>query len=182
MTTAFDLLAGHPFMHGLTDRQLDQLSTWARSSLFHAGARVFSEGGRADRFWLIQEGQVVLDTHVPGHGDVVRTLCVRPRPRLPTDLPLHGGRGRAPAGHADAAATNTPDVGVTTTIRLGHGPSAGGGSYVAFQLLANVLEAVRQSGTEQARYRSRQKPGQANGVRVSRCRSNMVPPSTGRSV
>jgi CRP/FNR family cyclic AMP-dependent transcriptional regulator len=71
METAQDLLAAQPFLEGLTDRQLERLSTYARRSMFHAGNRVFREGGHADRCWLIQRGRVQLDTHVPGRGDVV---------------------------------------------------------------------------------------------------------------
>jgi CRP/FNR family transcriptional regulator, cyclic AMP receptor protein len=71
METAFDLLNAQPFLAGLTDRQLDRLSMWAKRSLFHAGNRVFREGTPAERFWLIREGRVDLDTHVPGRGDVI---------------------------------------------------------------------------------------------------------------
>jgi CRP/FNR family cyclic AMP-dependent transcriptional regulator len=67
----YDLVAAHPFVAGMTKDQLDHLSQLGTRSTFHAGARMFSEGGRADRFWLIREGQVALDTHVPGRGDVV---------------------------------------------------------------------------------------------------------------
>jgi CRP-like cAMP-binding protein len=70
ITTTYDLLVAHPFLAGLTDEQLDQLSRWGARSLFHPGARIFSEGGKADRFWLIRDGQVALDLPVPGHGDV----------------------------------------------------------------------------------------------------------------
>ena len=71
METAQDLLAVQPFLDGLTDRQLEHLSYWAKRSMFHAGNRLFREGGQADRFWLIGKGRVNLDTHVPGRGDVV---------------------------------------------------------------------------------------------------------------
>jgi CRP-like cAMP-binding protein len=71
METAFDLLLAQPFLSGLTDHHLDRLSLWAKRSLFHAGTRLFNEGGHADRFWIIREGRVALDTHVPGVGDVV---------------------------------------------------------------------------------------------------------------
>lgn len=71
MDTAYDLLSSQPFLGGLTPGQLDKLSLWSRRTVFHAGARLFEEGRRADRFWLIREGHVMLDTHVPGRGDVV---------------------------------------------------------------------------------------------------------------
>jgi CRP/FNR family cyclic AMP-dependent transcriptional regulator len=71
MDTTYELLSGQSFLAGLTPAQLDRLSYWARTSTFHAGARLFEEGRRADRFWLIREGHVRLDTHVPGRGAVV---------------------------------------------------------------------------------------------------------------
>lgn len=75
METAYDLLAAQPFLKGLTPTQLDRLSFWTRRSFFHAGARLFEEGGRADRFWILREGHVTLDTHVPGQPDAtVETL------------------------------------------------------------------------------------------------------------
>lgn len=69
LETTYDLLAKHPFLAGLTQHQLDRLSYWGHGALLHGGTRVFDEGARADRFWLILEGQVRLDTHLP-HGDV----------------------------------------------------------------------------------------------------------------
>jgi CRP/FNR family transcriptional regulator, cyclic AMP receptor protein len=71
METAFDLLAAQPFLAGLTDPQLERLAPWSKRSLFHAGTRIFREGGHADRFWLIRQGQVNLETNVPGRGDVI---------------------------------------------------------------------------------------------------------------
>ncbi|MGC5344102.1 cyclic nucleotide-binding domain-containing protein [Streptomyces sp. DT24] len=35
------------------------------------GARVFEEGRKADRFWVIHSGQVEVDIHVPGRRAVV---------------------------------------------------------------------------------------------------------------
>ena len=75
MDSAYDLLAAQPFLAGLSRSQLDKLSFWTKKSYFHAGARLFEEGGRADRFWILREGHVTLDTHVPGRPDaVVETL------------------------------------------------------------------------------------------------------------
>ncbi len=71
MITAFDLLSNHPFLAGLSQHQLERLANWSRRSLFHGGSRVFREGDRADGFWLIRDGQVQLDTDVPGRGTVV---------------------------------------------------------------------------------------------------------------
>ena len=66
-----DLLATQPFLAELTAPEYDALGHWANRVVFHPGTRVFNEGGHADRFWLIREGEVELDTEVPGHGRVV---------------------------------------------------------------------------------------------------------------
>jgi CRP/FNR family transcriptional regulator, cyclic AMP receptor protein len=71
MESAYNLLSTQPYLAGLTPTQLDRLSFWSKKSMFHAGARLFEEGGRADRFWIIREGHVTLDTHLPGRGEVV---------------------------------------------------------------------------------------------------------------
>jgi CRP-like cAMP-binding protein len=69
--TAYDLLAAQPFLAGLSQAHLQRLSYTASRTVLHAGTRVFSEGSRADRFWLINRGRVDLDTSVPGRGNVV---------------------------------------------------------------------------------------------------------------
>jgi CRP-like cAMP-binding protein len=71
ISTTYDLLAAHPFLAGMPPRQLERLASWGHRSTFRPGTRVFSEGGPADRFWLIRAGQIALDTHLPGRGDVV---------------------------------------------------------------------------------------------------------------
>jgi CRP/FNR family transcriptional regulator, cyclic AMP receptor protein len=71
MTTALELLQAHPFLDGLGPDQMGRLAAWARRSQFRAGVRIFEEGGRADRFWLIRDGHVRLDTYLPGRGSVV---------------------------------------------------------------------------------------------------------------
>lgn len=42
----------------------------AREVRFPADIRLFHEGGRADRFWILQSGIVSLDMRVPGHRPV----------------------------------------------------------------------------------------------------------------
>jgi len=69
--TTLERMAKHPFLAGLTTRQLERLSYWGHGAILHGGTRMFEEGTRADRFWLILEGSVRLTTPVPGHADVV---------------------------------------------------------------------------------------------------------------
>lgn len=43
----------------------------AREVSFPEGARLFEEGGRADRFWVVRTGSVDLDMRVPGRRAAV---------------------------------------------------------------------------------------------------------------
>lgn len=53
----------------------DRLMDLAREVSFPAGARVFEEGSKADRFWVIHTGGVALDLHVPGRqAAVIETI------------------------------------------------------------------------------------------------------------
>ncbi|MBT3153950.1 cyclic nucleotide-binding domain-containing protein [Streptomyces sp. CHD11] len=49
----------------------DRLVRTAREVSFPQGTRLFEEGGRADRFWVIRTGTVELDMHVPGRRAAV---------------------------------------------------------------------------------------------------------------
>ncbi|MCZ9339251.1 cyclic nucleotide-binding domain-containing protein, partial [Streptomyces sp. TRM76130] len=42
-----------------------------RTVSIQAGARLFEEGGRADRFWIVRTGTVTLDLRVPGRRAAV---------------------------------------------------------------------------------------------------------------
>jgi CRP-like cAMP-binding protein len=75
MMTHADLLAEQTFLSGLRPLHIERLSYYAKRSVFRSGQRIFSEGSRADRFWIIREGMVRLEADVPGHGQtVVETL------------------------------------------------------------------------------------------------------------
>jgi CRP/FNR family transcriptional regulator, cyclic AMP receptor protein len=64
-------LACHEFIRGMPQHLVDRLAAVARYEDVPAGFRFFEEGGRADRFWLIQAGRVTLDMHVPGRGSAI---------------------------------------------------------------------------------------------------------------
>ncbi|CAM5455546.1 cyclic nucleotide-binding domain-containing protein [Streptomyces purpurascens] len=49
----------------------ERLMRIAREVSFDAGARLFEEGRRAERFWIVRTGTVVLDLHVPGRRAAV---------------------------------------------------------------------------------------------------------------
>ncbi|MFF5537129.1 Crp/Fnr family transcriptional regulator [Streptomyces cinerochromogenes] len=49
----------------------EQLMRLAREVSFEAGTRLFEEGRRADRFWIVRTGTVALHLHVPGRRPAV---------------------------------------------------------------------------------------------------------------
>lgn len=65
------VLAREDFLRGIPKAQLTRLATAARDVAVPERHRFFEEGGRADRFWLIQSGYVALDLHLPGHGTTI---------------------------------------------------------------------------------------------------------------
>jgi CRP/FNR family transcriptional regulator, cyclic AMP receptor protein len=68
-------IAIHPFWKGMDPDHLRLMQEIAISERFQAGQLIFQEGQPADRFCLIQTGQVRLDAFVPGRGIVtVQTL------------------------------------------------------------------------------------------------------------
>jgi CRP-like cAMP-binding protein len=53
----------------------ERLMELAHEVSFPVGARIFEEGQKADRFWIIRTGSVTLDLHVPGRrAAAVETL------------------------------------------------------------------------------------------------------------
>ena len=64
-----------PFFAGLTIGLVRELCECAAPETFPAGATIFTEGGPADAFWLLEEGTVALGLHVPARGDeVIETI------------------------------------------------------------------------------------------------------------
>jgi len=64
------IIGRQPFLHRLRADQVEQLSALARHVSVPAQTRLFDEGAPARSFWLIDAGQVALDTLVPGLGRV----------------------------------------------------------------------------------------------------------------
>ncbi|MBB5916730.1 CRP-like cAMP-binding protein [Nocardia transvalensis] len=74
MTTAEELTE---FAHlaTLDDAELATLAAAGHDVSYPPGHRLIVEGEAADRCWLIRDGHVLLDAHVPGRGDLtVQTL------------------------------------------------------------------------------------------------------------
>ncbi|MFI8219328.1 cyclic nucleotide-binding domain-containing protein [Streptomyces sp. NPDC085932] len=60
---------------GLTAGHRERLMRLAREVSFDVGTRLFEEGRRADRFWIVRTGAVELDLRVPGRrAAVVQSL------------------------------------------------------------------------------------------------------------
>ena len=76
METLKEMIVKHPFLNGLNPQYFDLLQKCAGLERFEAGQLIFKEGQEADRFFLIQTGQVKLDAFVPGRGTVtIQTVC-----------------------------------------------------------------------------------------------------------
>ncbi|MCX4092464.1 Crp/Fnr family transcriptional regulator [Nocardia sp. alder85J] len=66
-----DDLSGFPALTELTRDELAVLAQLGREVYYPGGHRLITEGRSADRCWLIRDGQVRIDSEVPGRGNVV---------------------------------------------------------------------------------------------------------------
>ena len=65
------LLKNHPFLKDATASFLNQIEEFATEAWFEAGEVIFDEGDYADRFFLILEGKIALETGPAGKGGIV---------------------------------------------------------------------------------------------------------------
>lgn len=71
----YKLIDAQPFFKGLTVAQLELLAASAMEMKFEAGQTIFAAGNPANRFYLILEGKVVLESEVAEQNQmVVQTL------------------------------------------------------------------------------------------------------------
>jgi CRP/FNR family transcriptional regulator, cyclic AMP receptor protein len=69
------VLGAQPFLRGMPAAQLAELAELCDHVSIPSRQRLFDEDCRADRFWIIDAGQVTLDAFVPGDGRVtIETL------------------------------------------------------------------------------------------------------------
>jgi len=69
------ILPAQPFLRGLTPEQLNLLAEDSMPAEFQPGERILSEGAPANRFYLILEGRVELESSVlDGEPVAVQTL------------------------------------------------------------------------------------------------------------
>ncbi len=66
-----ELLAGHDLFVGMDPTTLALLAGCASNVVFDTGERLFVEGDRADRFWILRHGQVSLEVTAPGAGQLI---------------------------------------------------------------------------------------------------------------
>lgn len=65
------ILGEHPFLKGMTQEQIALLAGCAANVVFKAGQFVFREGEPTDMFYLIRQGKVQVETHIPQKGTVI---------------------------------------------------------------------------------------------------------------
>lgn len=68
------ILAGHPFLEGLSPYQIRLISDCAMLIQFAPGELIFREGDPANRFYLIHTGKVALES--PGAGGVRKVIQI----------------------------------------------------------------------------------------------------------
>ena len=69
------LVEQQPFFKGLTARHLQMLTASALEMQFETGRSIFQEGSPANRFYLILEGKVVLESDLEQRGVIpIQTL------------------------------------------------------------------------------------------------------------
>jgi CRP-like cAMP-binding protein len=64
-------LAREPFLSGMRSADLGRLATAARIVAFPEGRRLAAEPEPAERFWIIRDGAIALDSRRPGGGCVL---------------------------------------------------------------------------------------------------------------
>jgi len=70
-----ETVAGHPFLEGMKPKHLDALAELAREVRFADDAAILQEGRPARCFYLLVEGDVALDAHIPnGSTALIHTL------------------------------------------------------------------------------------------------------------
>jgi CRP-like cAMP-binding protein len=68
------LLVGHPFLNGMSAERIQYLSDSAMEVQFDAGQALFTAGDTANRFYLIVEGSVALQSRTNGTSHCVETI------------------------------------------------------------------------------------------------------------
>jgi len=59
-----------PLFQGMMPEHLELLAGCASNTVFEPGDSLGRQGEAADNFWIIREGRVALEIHVPGRGPI----------------------------------------------------------------------------------------------------------------
>lgn len=65
------VLREHTFFAEMDDGYRELVAGCAANEVFHAGTYIYREGDPADKFYLIRQGQVALEVHVPGKTPII---------------------------------------------------------------------------------------------------------------
>lgn len=65
------VLAEHPFLKGMNDAQLELLAGCASNVVFKAGEFLVREGEAADKFFIIRQGKIRIETHAAPKGEII---------------------------------------------------------------------------------------------------------------
>jgi CRP-like cAMP-binding protein len=94
------ILRAQPFFGDLDDTKLATLVGCAKNTRFHAGEYLLREGDAASTFFLVREGRVSLEVHIPsqpalrvesvGPGDVLGLSWLFPPARVHLDARADG--------------------------------------------------------------------------------------------
>ncbi len=71
MTDLEQILSEHPFLKELDTEHIQLLVGCASNVVFKSGDFVFREGEKADAFYFIRHGRVLIETHVPQKGPII---------------------------------------------------------------------------------------------------------------
>jgi CRP/FNR family transcriptional regulator, cyclic AMP receptor protein len=64
------IIREHPFFHGLEERHIKLIAGCAKNVRIAEGKMIFHEGDAANQFFLLREGQVAIEVHVPTRGNI----------------------------------------------------------------------------------------------------------------
>jgi CRP/FNR family cyclic AMP-dependent transcriptional regulator len=70
MKTLDELVADSPIFNGLDQASLELIAGCGQNAVFEAGEYLFREGDEANVFYLVRHGRVMVQTFVPGRGEV----------------------------------------------------------------------------------------------------------------
>jgi len=71
METLERLLREHPFLESMEERHLEFMTGCARNVRFASGDFVFKAGESAAAAYMVREGRVALETHLPDRGTML---------------------------------------------------------------------------------------------------------------